>query len=279
MVFDDVDQVLHDRVLNQLTYPMRGLDADMGEGHGLMHGSQEAGGRPEEGAGVLEEVSVGLHKVLGPNLVSQHFVEQDGKLHLDEAFERIHHAAMMKVVDAHNSPERQPHYFTVNGLSFPFSLLNAPIVVRRGELIKVRMLNAGFRPVSVHLHGHEAAITHIDGYKVQSPLVKDTIMIPPAGRADIALRAHKSPGVWPLHDHSNDRATNAGIYPGGMLTAIIYEETELERIPNRLICELVAEVLGQNDGPCSGKSGFSMGPYRELTPEEFPRLPGISRLR
>lgn len=311
LVLDDIDQVLHNRVLEEITYPMRepagmehmnvpgmehgqkmpmgdkGMGHSMGQhsmpqqsmgqhsmGHPMGGGAQGAG----EGKAAAPRGSEPL-KVLGPDFVRQHMVERDGQVHPDAILDHIHHVAMMSIVDPYDSTQRKPQYFTVNGQSFPFTLANAPILVRASDLVKIRIVNASYRPASLHLHGHEAAITHVDGYKVPNPVVQDTIPIPPAGRVELALRADKEPGVWMVHDHAGDRVTNAGRYPGGMLTAIVYEETDISQIPNRTVCDLAAAALGRSAGPCAGKPGFEMGPYVHLTAADVPRLPDIGRLK
>jgi hypothetical protein len=58
----------------------------------------------------------------------------------------------------------------------------------------------------------------------------NTIMLPPGKTHDIIIPGD-NPGIWAFHDHDTRRATNNGLYPGGTLTALIYEDLpESERM-------------------------------------------------
>ena len=54
----------------------------------------------------------------------------------------------------YDSTQRQPNIFLLNGRSFPFTLRDTPIEVKSGERVKLRILNAGARPIKLHTHGH-----------------------------------------------------------------------------------------------------------------------------
>lgn len=126
----------------------------------------------------------------------------------------------------------EPNVFMLNGRSFPFTLRDSPIRVRTGERVKLRVLNAGSRVVSLHTHGHRTEITHLDGNTVaeSARVTRDVVTISAAQRVDMDLRAEpdtpysSGPGVWLMHDHTEHAATNAGLSPGGDVTAIVYED-------------------------------------------------------
>ena len=115
---------------------------------------------------------------------------------------------------------------------FPFTLRDTPIKVKPNERIKLRVLNAGARTVSLHTHGHHPILTHVDGYPVPEAarLTRDVFTIGPAQRIDLELRTTQDnfyasgPGVWIMHDHTEQAVTNKGISPGGDITAIVYEK-------------------------------------------------------
>jgi FtsP/CotA-like multicopper oxidase with cupredoxin domain len=131
----------------------------------------------------------------------------------------------------YDSTQRQPDLFLLNGRSFPFTLRDTPIRVRSNERVRLRILNAGARTLSLHLHGHHPRLIALDGYDVSPAMqyARDVFTIGPAQRVDLELRtgsdgyAASGPGVWLVHDHTEQATTNAGINPGGDLTAIVYD--------------------------------------------------------
>jgi FtsP/CotA-like multicopper oxidase with cupredoxin domain/Cu/Ag efflux protein CusF len=131
----------------------------------------------------------------------------------------------------YDTTQRRPNIFLLNGRSFPFTLRDTPIDVRSGERVKLRILNAGARTIALHTHGHHPIITALDGYPVPPAqrLARDVFSVLPAQRVDLDLRpGHdgryaSGPGVWLMHDHTEQAVTNNGINPGGDLTTIIYE--------------------------------------------------------
>jgi len=131
----------------------------------------------------------------------------------------------------YDSTQRQPNIFMLNGRSFPFTLRDTPIEVKSGERVKVRILNAGERPIKLHTHGHHPTLTHLDGYPVPVGMryTRDVFDIGAAQRIDLELRPGSDdryasgPGVWIMHDHTEHTVTNKGISPGGDITTIVYE--------------------------------------------------------
>ena len=114
---------------------------------------------------------------------------------------------------------KDANYFTINGKSFPAT---APLKVKEGERIRLRLINIGYLMHSMHLHGHAGYITHMDGHRLREPLPKDTIAIAPGERTDFVFTAD-NPGTWLFHDHIIPFVTNDGDYPGGLAMAIVYE--------------------------------------------------------
>jgi FtsP/CotA-like multicopper oxidase with cupredoxin domain len=110
--------------------------------------------------------------------------------------------------------------FTINGRSFP---LTEPLIVKEGEKIRIRFINAGYQPHFMHTHSHRFRVIARDGSYVDEPQMIDTVEVGPGQRVDIMLRAD-NPGIWPFHCHRLDHVSNEHIYPGGMLTFIRYEK-------------------------------------------------------
>lgn len=111
------------------------------------------------------------------------------------------------------------NYFTINGKAYPAS---ETIDLKKGQSLKMRLINAGDMTHSMHLHGHKFLVTHTDGVELSAPYWKDTLSIGPGERYDIVMKADNDNGEWMFHDHSMPAATNNGQYPGGMNMHIKY---------------------------------------------------------
>ncbi len=132
----------------------------------------------------------------------------------------------------YNPAAREPRYFVVNGRSFPYTLLDSMVRVRPESRTLLRVLNAGARTVSLHTHGHRVEVAARDGTPVPEDQreLRDTVTITPGQRVDLVLdtRAEagraSGPGVWLLHDHTEEAITTDGINPGGDLNYIVYPD-------------------------------------------------------
>jgi multicopper oxidase len=100
--------------------------------------------------------------------------------------------------------EEEAHRVTFGGRAYPFILVNAraaadPAVfdVRRGERIRLRIVNAGadtgFR---FAIAGHPMTVTHSDGMPVK-PVVVDALRLGMGERYDVLIDA-SSPGHWQM---------------------------------------------------------------------------------
>ena len=107
-------------------------------------------------------------------------------------------------------------YFTINGKSFPYT---APIDLVQGQVARLRLINVGSQTHSIHLHGQSFLVTHKDGAPMREPQEMDTVAISPGERIDLLIKADQ-PGEWPMHCHTAAHQTNAGVYPGGMMTHV-----------------------------------------------------------
>lgn len=89
----------------------------------------------------------------------------------------------------------QPLYdaLTINGRSGD----HPPLEVRRGDRVRVRLINASASTVvPVRLHGHRLLITHADGQPVTSAET-EVLRLGMGERYDVLFTAD-NPGVWPL---------------------------------------------------------------------------------
>ncbi len=94
----------------------------------------------------------------------------------------------------------------------------APIVVKTGDNVLIRLINAGSMAHPFHIHGHSFKIVATDGNPVPlaAQWTKDTVFVAPGERYDLAFEAN-NPGVWMVHCHIENHADN------GMMTVIQYE--------------------------------------------------------
>ncbi len=113
----------------------------------------------------------------------------------------------------------EPNFFTINGQCYPAT---APIGIKPGETIRVRMANPGFLVHHMHLHGHDFYQVSQDGAPLPKPIRMNTVAVGPGQTVDIVIQG-TNPGIWTFHDHDTRRVTNNGLYPGGMLTVLAYE--------------------------------------------------------
>ncbi len=126
--------------------------------------------------------------------------------------------------------EREPDYFLLNGRSFPYTVRESQVIVEQDRRYRLRVLNGGSEPVSLHTHGHKPTITHYDGVPAppEARISRDVFDVSAAQRLDLALnttdngRDSYGPGVWFMHDHREQAVTTDGVSPGGGISLITY---------------------------------------------------------
>lgn len=117
-------------------------------------------------------------------------------------------------IDPATSPWNPRHnYFLINGRAHPHI---PSIDVAPGETVLVRLINAGYQNVPMHLHGTHFDVVASDGNELPAPVRKDTVDVAPGERYDIILRGDREPGSFPFHSHNLRQVTNDGHYPGGI---------------------------------------------------------------
>jgi len=120
------------------------------------------------------------------------------------------------------------NFFGINGKSYPAT---KRIGIKQGEWIRVRMINAGGASHHMHLHGHDFWWVAQDGNDLAEPRRLNTIHVEPGATYDVMVYGD-NPGFWTWHDHNTLQARNNGIYPGGMLTVLAYEDFTPTYIPS-----------------------------------------------
>lgn len=125
--------------------------------------------------------------------------------------------------------ERNPDRFTINGRSGPTTFhpeLGSPLIVSQGDTVRLHLANNGYEAHPFHLHNHRFQLVEKDGGVVpkEARFDQDVINIAPAERVTIEFEADREPGLYLAHCHKVHHVMNDDTYPGGMVTAIVYED-------------------------------------------------------
>ncbi len=111
-----------------------------------------------------------------------------------------------------------PLGYTLNGKGFPAT---APIVLKRGEKVRIRYMNEGLQIHPMHLHGLVQTVFAKDGYLLPQPFKADTVLVAPGERIDVTVEG-TDVGLWAFHCHVLSHAENeAGMF--GMVTVVIVQ--------------------------------------------------------
>lgn len=109
-----------------------------------------------------------------------------------------------------------PHGYTLNGKRFPAT---EPIVVNRGQRLRLRFMNEGFMIHPMHLHGMHMTVIAKDGWLQPAPWKCDTLNVAPGERWDCIVNCN-NPGTWAFHCHILTHAESPhGMV--GMVTALV----------------------------------------------------------
>ncbi|HET6249380.1 MAG TPA: multicopper oxidase domain-containing protein, partial [Tepidisphaeraceae bacterium] len=97
--------------------------------------------------------------------------------------------------------------FTFNSRVFPGT---APLIVRKGDRVRLRLGNLSMDSHPIHFHGHHFTMVATDGGPI-APSARwheNTINVPVGTTRDGEFVAD-NPGDWPLHCHKTHHAMNA----------------------------------------------------------------------
>jgi FtsP/CotA-like multicopper oxidase with cupredoxin domain len=105
------------------------------------------------------------------------------------------------------------NWLTMNGKAAPAT---TPIVVKRGERVRMRMVNMGMDHHPMHLHGMQFVVTGTEAGRSDGPFTRreNTVLVGVAQARDVEFVA-TNPGDWMLHCHlphhmMNQMATMVG---------------------------------------------------------------------
>lgn len=113
--------------------------------------------------------------------------------------------------------------FLVNGKQAPQI---PPIELRRGQRVKLRLINSSDEVVPVHLTGHKLEVISTNGGdKLEPHYFRDSITLNPSDRVDAEFIAN-NPGVWSLASELFYQASSNGKFPGGIALVVRYSEAK-----------------------------------------------------
>jgi len=114
--------------------------------------------------------------------------------------------------------------FTFNSRAFPGT---APLVVRRGERVRIRFANVSMDSHPIHIHGHRFWVVETDGGQIpDSAWWPETTMNVPPGTTRAVEFVADNPGDWPLHCHKTHHAMN--VMNHDIPNVIGVDQTELQ---------------------------------------------------
>lgn len=112
-------------------------------------------------------------------------------------------------------------FYLINGKSAPMA---PPIDVRRGQKVRLRIINAGQAAVPLHLSGHRFEVLARDGSDMLEPRVyRDTITVNAGERVDVEFTAD-NPGLWALASEVFEQSSREGRTPGGIACILRYTD-------------------------------------------------------
>ena len=127
-----------------------------------------------------------------------------------------------------NSLAMEFNWVTMNGKAGPAM---TPMLCKRGERVRIRIVNLGMDHHPMHLHGHQFYVTGTEGGRIRTTAVEpaNTVLVGVAQARDIEFVAD-NPGDWHFHCHLPHHMMNqmasmvgplmmghsAGMRPAGM---------------------------------------------------------------
>ncbi|MBC8078858.1 MAG: multicopper oxidase family protein [Gorillibacterium sp.] len=131
------------------------------------------------------------------------------------------------------------------------------LMVKQGDKVRLRLINAGYKSHILHLHGHEWKVTATDGQPINGPqLLKDTFLsIAPGERYDVEFEAN-NPGNWFMEAHGSEPGVK------GMKVIIAYEGSSEQDQPDDAVINLPFFDLTRYGQ--TGKAAFTLAQQYDL---------------
>ena len=112
-----------------------------------------------------------------------------------------------------------PRQFTINDLNYPNTLADSSSYVQTsvGAAVYISIINQGRMDQVLHFHGYHVDMLQSSAHPNRVGWSKDTVPVK-AGECVVVRLDPNQPGEYPVHAHNLVAVTNAGFYPGGMIT-------------------------------------------------------------
>jgi len=116
-----------------------------------------------------------------------------------------------------NSLAMEFNWLTLNGKAGPAT---TPMIVKRGERVRIRIVNLGMDHHPIHLHGNTFYVTGTEAGRVgaREDMPENTVLVGVAQARDIEFVAN-NPGDWMLHCHLPHHMMNQMVSMVGPLVA------------------------------------------------------------
>jgi FtsP/CotA-like multicopper oxidase with cupredoxin domain len=178
---------------------------------------------PLERASIDKEFAVVLQQwSLQPDGITASLTQEQAEWAEKHSVKCLHR--INPLANAHN-------YFTLNGKAFPDT---APLAVRSGDWVRIRIGNLGVQEQPMHLHGHVLRVTAVDGQPLPTPYQTTTVNVAPGETVDVEFVAN-NPGVWAFHSNKPLQLMNGQAQMGGMMTTLRYTDAETGGSPAHVI--------------------------------------------
>jgi hypothetical protein len=145
------------------------------------------------------------------------------------------------------------------------------IIADENEDIKLHIANLQRSSVALHIHGHKATVTALDGVDQPAGLqvTRDVFDIAPAQRTDVRLQTKNDglhsygPGLWMFHDHVPTGTTTDGMEPGGNIAILAYKPLLDEQGMPKMHDELFDQVFNK-DYYAKKQAVWGVGDFAQL---------------
>ncbi len=211
----------------------------------------------------LQTFNIGAGQVRHPSAAVKKAYSQEYDLHyqsVDKKLASIIQTAIdprliaQRMARDYNMTESFENYFMLNGHSFPYTLRDAMIIAEENETIKLHIANLQRSSIALHIHGHKATITALDGVELSEDqqITRDVFDIAPAQRTDLRLQTKDDglhsygPGLWMFHDHVPTGTTSDGMEPGGNMAILAYKHYLDEQGMPKMHDELFDQVFNKD---------------------------------
>ena len=211
----------------------------------------------------LQTFNIGAGQVRHPSAAVKKAYSQEYDLHYQSVDKKLA-SIIQTVIDPrliaqrmardYNMTESFENYFMLNGHSFPSTLRDAMIIAEENETIKLHVANLQRSSIALHIHGHKATITALDGVELSEgqQITRDVFDIAPAQRTDLRLQTKDDglhsygPGLWMFHDHVPTGTTSDGMEPGGNMAILAYKHYLDEQGMPKMHDELFDQVFNKD---------------------------------